>query len=597
MKRLTTSVIALIAARALGQVNEYTCPLLGSSFPTPSRVDASSLQPYLSDFTRALEDALSGAENEYGVFDNATTSFSVAIWTTVANESVYEYHFQGSELQGESGIVPNNETIYRVGSISKAITVYAYLASVGEAHLDEPITKFIPELAEIDAERAENASANDIDNFQWSDITVRALASQMGGLTRDYGLGDLPSIINDTTILESFGLPPLSSVARPLCVPFTAGANTQCTREEFFRGMRSRRPTFYPYSTPTYSNNAFGLLAWALEAIINDGRSFSQIQQDNLLAPLGLSNTFYHLPEDRNLTNVMIPFNATSADWGLLGSFDDPAGSYYSSVTDLNAMGRSILRHELLPRRLSQRWLQPVSFTSDPDMAVGMPWEIFRFEVPVSPGSKATKIVEMYSKAGDVGLYSTIMVMVPDYGIGATVLTAGLGQGSLMRLYIVGMLRDNVFPAFETLAGEDAQKVYGGTYVDSNTNSSVTVALKADRPGLGLENWTSRGIDMQQDGQGIKGMLGSTLEGDVELRLQPTGRVDEKRNRVGFRMVPQDLKYQENFLFRCFSWASVDGLTYGLNGMDEVIFELDDEGVAKKVNLPMFQTVLERQQD
>lgn len=409
------------------------------------------------------------------------------------------------------------------------------------------------------------------------------------------GLGDVNSFGLEDEELSMFGLPPLETTTKPFCVPFTAGQNTECSREEFFEGIRGWHPVSTPYTTPNYGNPNFGLLAWALEAIVDDGRNFTQILQDSVISPLDLRRTFLQITPESNVTNAMIPFNATAADWFLTGSFDDPAGNYYSSVADLNALGRSILRSSLVPRQLTNRWLKPVTQTAETHQAVGMPFEIYRFEVPVSSGSSATRLVEVYTKAGDVGLYASMWVMVPDYDIGFTVLVAGAPQGSLVRVYLTEMMRDYFLPAMEELAAKEAESRFGGTYVDASTNSSVTVALRADRVGLGLENWVSRGIDMQSaDDMGLKALYGYTGNGSMELRLQPMGLTDEEGGRVGFRVVAKTDDLPRDMLWSCFSWASVDAFTYGGVGLDELVFELDGEGAAAALDLRGFRTVLER---
>lgn len=165
-------------------LNEHTCPLLGPAFTKPRHLDPDLLRPYAESFTSALENALAGEDNPYGDFDNMTNSFSLALWSTASNNSLFEYHFDAPELDRGNETL-NNETIYRMGSISKVFTVYAYLATIGEAHLDEPITDFVPELAQIDAENAQDSKSNDVDTIRWSEITPRALAAQLSGLPRD----------------------------------------------------------------------------------------------------------------------------------------------------------------------------------------------------------------------------------------------------------------------------------------------------------------------------------------------------------------------------------------------------------------------------
>ncbi|RYP14527.1 hypothetical protein DL765_006303 [Monosporascus sp. GIB2] len=550
------------------RVNQYNCPLLGPAFPAAHQIDTLGFQQYANQFTLALEGALSSGNNSYGEFDTETVSFSIAVWSVSQNTSLYEYHSEGSKLVGDvtGGGVLNNNTIYRIGSISKLHTVYTYLAAVGDAHLDEPITNFLPELAAIDKEWAHNASANKIDNIKWSEVTLRSLAGQLSGIPRDYGLGDVAGFVHDPATIESFGLPPLDSVPKPLCVPFTSGENGVCTREEFFRGIATRPPVFAAYSTPSYSNLNYGLFAWALEAILDDGRPFPQIFKDEVLDPLGLNQ----------------------------GSFDDPSGAYYSTIADLNALGRSILRSELLPRRLTGWWLKPMTFTSDPNQSVGMPWEIYRTAISVTPGSEAKRMVDMYTKAGDVGLYATMLALVPDYGIGFTILTAGNSIRQLERIYLLEMLRDHFLPAFEDLNAKAAEGSYAGTYVDSASNSSITISTRPDRPGLGVENWISRGVNMLEDGKGIRGLYHFTDSTPLELRLQPTGLRDKKTGRVGFRLISEDRQFREGFLWECFSWASVDAITYGAAGVDDFIFGLDRDGNAEDLELRAFRISLER---
>jgi CubicO group peptidase (beta-lactamase class C family) len=181
----TAFSIGTLTSRAASYVNQNSCPLLGPAYPQPQRLTPSLIQPCTDNLTADVESALAGQNTSYGVFDNVTTSFSIALWSTTSNASLFEYHFEGTEIRGDGHDTLNNQTVYRIGSISKVFTVYAYLASIGEAHLDEPITHFVPELAEIDRERVANATSNDVDNVRWSDLTPRALAAQMGGVPRD----------------------------------------------------------------------------------------------------------------------------------------------------------------------------------------------------------------------------------------------------------------------------------------------------------------------------------------------------------------------------------------------------------------------------
>lgn len=70
---------------------------------------------------------------------------------------------------------------------------------------------------------------------------------------------------------------------------------------------------------------------------------------------------------------------------------------------------------------MTRRWMKPVTFTANPNVSVGAPWEIVR-----APSNRTSFI---YAKLGDVISYSTIMGLIPDYDVGFTILLAGAQPG------------------------------------------------------------------------------------------------------------------------------------------------------------------------
>jgi CubicO group peptidase (beta-lactamase class C family) len=69
---------------------------------------------------------------------------------------------------------------YRIGSISKLFTVYTFLIEAGDVKFNDPITKYVPELA-----AAARHEQNAVDSVDWESVTVGNLASQMSGIGRD----------------------------------------------------------------------------------------------------------------------------------------------------------------------------------------------------------------------------------------------------------------------------------------------------------------------------------------------------------------------------------------------------------------------------
>ena len=151
------------------------CPLLGPVYPTASNLGKTkAFQSAVQNFPAVLDQALAS-----GLLDNGTTSFSIGVYSANEENLLYSKHFEAPGLNGSlpSGQL-NDDTIYRLGSVTKLVTVYSILAQNGDVDFANPITDYIPEL--------KNATFKDeIDTVRWSEVTVGALASHLAGITRD----------------------------------------------------------------------------------------------------------------------------------------------------------------------------------------------------------------------------------------------------------------------------------------------------------------------------------------------------------------------------------------------------------------------------
>jgi CubicO group peptidase (beta-lactamase class C family) len=104
------------------------CPLLGPVFPAPTGLAAlPAIKSAQATFPGILQAAI---ENELP--DNQTTSFSINIFSGFDDVSIFNYHFAAPGLNGSlpSGTL-DNDTIYRLGSVSKLFTAYTFLDQVG----------------------------------------------------------------------------------------------------------------------------------------------------------------------------------------------------------------------------------------------------------------------------------------------------------------------------------------------------------------------------------------------------------------------------------------------------------------------------------
>lgn len=162
-------------------------------------------------------------ENPNGWTTN-TTSFAIQV--TSSEETIWDYFYTAPILNKENArkIPVDGDTAFRVASVSKSFTVYAILLEDGIG-LDDPITKYIPELLHGTWPDGPNGAPTGL-LADWESITIRSLASQLGGIMREgmwysrylkaafakFILGGLSDLAVDTALLPdptSKGFPPV----------------------------------------------------------------------------------------------------------------------------------------------------------------------------------------------------------------------------------------------------------------------------------------------------------------------------------------------------------------------------------------------------
>ncbi len=205
----------------------------------------------------------------------------------------------GFGTKGPNSAAPvDAETLFRVGSMTKALTATALLGLVqaGTVDLDATLISVVPDVAVNDAA---NLGA----------LTIRQLLSHQSGLF-DYGVVDGPT---DDGALSQFLTSP------------SFAAN------EYFMDPPG---TFYNYANPNFS-----LAGLALERA--GGVSYRQAIDQRVLSPLGMTRTFF-LPSDVIADGDFsdgASTTATGQPWDVTpDAYDNawlrPAGYAFSSVLD-----------------------------------------------------------------------------------------------------------------------------------------------------------------------------------------------------------------------------------------------------------------------
>ncbi|KAJ2977945.1 hypothetical protein NUW58_g7655 [Xylaria curta] len=200
-----------------------TCPLEGPVFPKP-------LQLAKSD---AVKTAISKLTDTFkGVTDSAQNySFALEVFSAHDNNPLFSVLHTAPKLAklNTTGVKTVDEnTVFRLGSLSKIHTIYLFLINAGDKIWNEPITKYVSEL------RALTNRSDPVANTAWEQVTIGGLATQMTGIPRDYALlGELTQTPSTRDYVLQYGFPPLSAQERPPCGDFPT-----CSRKQFFSGIQ-----------------------------------------------------------------------------------------------------------------------------------------------------------------------------------------------------------------------------------------------------------------------------------------------------------------------------------------------------------------------
>ncbi|EED13547.1 penicillin-binding protein, putative [Talaromyces stipitatus ATCC 10500] len=559
--------------------------LLGPVLPRPSGLGIGIMNPILVDLPTTLHQTFQQGHSDFGDFMGNTSSVSITAMSTEDSEETpfFNFHFSSPFLNETAGSTTNitEDSVYRIGSISKLFTVYALLLNFGREHWDNPVTDYIPQLREAVA--AQRGIGNPVDHVDWENITLGAMASQLSGIGRDYANGDLAS---QNFPWQQAGLPSLPMEDIPSCAGNTS--LPPCNLQEYFQGFIQRHPVFSPETTPVYSNAAYRILGYVLETL--SGTSYESLLRSSVLEPLNLSQSSTHRPESNG--SWVIP-NGDSG-WFQDTGDEAPTAGMYSSSRDLAAFGQAILANKQLSALDTRRWMKPNSHTSSLVFSVGSPWEIWRAKTDITQG----RVLDLYAKSGSIGKYNSLLILVPDYGVTVSILTAGPSSGSTITI-AAELVMQKLLPALEMTSHQQACRKLCGTYTaaDPKLNSSLVIVADDKNPGLLIKRWISRSVDMYATAQAFADETGGGQL--TAIRLQQTNlesmswgkrRPHSQETRVSayravFETHDPGVTRTKPRIFGpdAHQWSAIDSLMYGEVAADDFVFYLDDQGFATAI--------------
>lgn len=181
---ISRGILALsFAAQALSY---RPCPLLGRSWePSTYLADATILQQAFETLQATVQNATETGLTDYGTWYPTNNSFSIGIFDVSTPGPLFSMQHASQSLQeAEQGVKEiTQDTIFRIGSVSKLVTVYLFLIELGPRYFDRSVTEFIPELKKASTDCGPQHDA--VDCVDWNKITLGALASHMAGVPRD----------------------------------------------------------------------------------------------------------------------------------------------------------------------------------------------------------------------------------------------------------------------------------------------------------------------------------------------------------------------------------------------------------------------------
>ncbi len=293
--------------------------------------------------------------------------------------------------------VVDEQTVFRVGSISKLFNAVAVMQQVerGNLDLDAPVTRYLPEFHLINPYS---------DSEQ---VTLRQLLCHRSGMVRESPVGNYFD-------------------------PSEPG--TQRTAESL-----AGCPLVHPPNTKTkYSNSGVTLSGWAVESV--SGIPYARYQAQEILEPLGMKNAAFLLDNRlrKNLARGQLPvatldggfrrIDAPQFEFGIL-----PAGNLYATAADLARFVQCLFQEG---RTASGALIQPDTLAEM--MKVQLTDQSNGFGLGFSLGTHQG--LRTFGHMGAVYGFTSALLAVPEHQVAAIVLANDdIAIGAVRRLTTLSM--------------------------------------------------------------------------------------------------------------------------------------------------------------
>jgi hypothetical protein len=217
-----------------------------------------------------------------------------------------------------------------------------------------------------------------------------------------------------------------------------------------------------------------------------------------------------------------------------------------------------------------------------------MPWEIFQTDRILKDSSRTVRFV---TKSGGLPGYTSIILTIPEYELGITILLVGPPPffEKLREIVTVATVR-----AAEELAIRQLHNRYAGTYMSSNPSLNSTVTLEADHRGLVLTTFVSNGTDIWQSPI----IHAHAPTGPWHVQLSPTLLYRDEQNQEGEEwamMIAEERQEGVGAVWDDFCVESVEmGMYAGIPFGAAVFWDEQEDGSFKTLEMSAFRVNLTR---
>ncbi|MEM8585588.1 MAG: serine hydrolase domain-containing protein, partial [Bacteroidota bacterium] len=305
-------------------------------------------------------DQLNWVDTEVGPYIERAKNRAISLALIHGDEIEY-YHY--GEADRETAEVPDNDHFWEIGSISKTYTaalVVAYFEAK-DLNLESLVSSFLPE---------------DFSAFHGlcAGMQVQHLLNHTSGLPR------LPDdIFEEADMMDPY---------------------VHYDRDQILAFLKDYEPQSAPGEVHEYSNLGFALLGILLER--HSGRSYADLLQAYVLAPMSLSNTQASTSNDLRKRMVK-PYlaNGVLAEYWQMGAWI-PTGGIVANLPDLAKYAQAQLpgRGAALAHIFEQ--CKVPTFTESESMRIGLSWFTLTFSGQ-----------EWYFHNGGTGGFQTLLLADP----------------------------------------------------------------------------------------------------------------------------------------------------------------------------------------